>query len=68
MAVLGYRARSGHQRLAKNLTPINALPAFIGAGRAIVILLDLLEIEQFDQIIDGLLFAHLDGSAALVAV
>jgi hypothetical protein len=53
VAVFGYGPGSGHQRLTDHLAAIDPLPAFIRAGRAVVVLFDLLEIQDVDEIVDG---------------
>ena len=45
--------RRRDERLPEHLAPVHALPALARAGRAIVVLLDLFEIEQPDQIRGG---------------
>src|SRR5690606_30789797 len=50
-----HRAVSRHERLSDHLPAEHALPAHIGAVPAKQVFFDPLQIEQFDEIFDGLL-------------
>jgi len=51
VAVFRYRARGGHQRLADHLPAVHTLPALARAGRPVVVLFDLFEIQQIDELV-----------------
>ena len=50
---LAYRAGSGHQRLARHLSAEDALPVFLWADPAEDVDLERLEIEEFDEMLQG---------------